>query len=500
MKAKYKYCLIGILLIIVLVITFEVQAQRSCGTMQALEQSMQKDPKLIRQMDKIEEQSTSSQRIGIRNEIGIITVPVVVHIVYNIASQNISDAQILSQVDVLNKDFRRQNSDTNSVWSQAADSEIKFVMATIDPEDNATSGITRTSTTKSSFDTNDQVKFTSSGGHDAWPTGTYLNIWVCDLDDFLGYAQFPGGQVNTDGVVIDYQYTGTIGTASAPFDLGRTATHEVGHWLNLRHIWGDGGCGVDDGVKDTPASDAENYSCAVGHVSCGTVDMVQNYMDYSNDACMNLFTTGQKTRMRSLFEPGGFRESIIKPVSPPEPPAPFTCDSNSLVLSITFDNYPEETSWYITNMAEETVAFHESYISASDGQKIVENVCLEDGSYTFFMKDEIGDGMCCDYGNGNYSLKVFSRTLIDSDGIFGTTQNDTMSLNDQFYRFIGPGNEWETDTNWNKESVPTESYSGSITIESSCNKTDGIELIPPSQIIVSPGAFFKVVDGEITPP
>ncbi|MGK0138858.1 MAG: hypothetical protein ACI9DJ_002314 [Algoriphagus sp.] len=386
------------------------------------------------------------------------------------------------------------------MWSQATDSEIKFVMATIDPEDNATSGITRTSTTMSSFNTNDKVKFTSSGGHDARPTGTYLNIWVCDLDDFLCYTQSPIGQVNTDGVVIDYQYTGTIGTAPSPFDLGRTATHEVGHWLNLRHIWGDGGCGVDDSVDDTPESDAANFNCVVGHVSCGTVDMVQNYMDYSYDACMNLFTDGQKTRMRALFESGGFRESIINPEADPDPPAPFSCDSNILALTITFDNCPEETSWLITNLADETVAAHEAYSSVTGGQIITENVCLEDGSYAFFMMDEYGDGMCCTYGNGNYSLKVFSKTLINSDGIFGSFQSQVIDLNDQFYRFIGPGTEWENDVNWNKVSVPSESYSGSITIESSCNKTDGIELIPPSQMIVSPGAFFKVVDGEITPP
>jgi hypothetical protein len=418
--------------------------------------------------------------------------------VYKTVSQNISDAQILSQIEVLNKDFRRQNSDTNSVWSQAADSEIKFVMATIDPEGKTTNGITRTSTTKSSFDINDKMKFAVSGGHDSWPTGTYLIIWICNISGgILGYAQFPYGPVNTDGVVIDYKYIGTTGTETSPFDEGRTGTHEVGHWLNLRHICGDGGCGVDDGVLDTPNSDGANYGCALGHESCDSPDIVENYMDYSNDACMNLFTLGQKTRMRDLFKPSGFRESIINPVSPP---APFSCDSNSLALYIRFDNYPEETSWYITNIADDTLASHGSYVRASSGQAITENICLKDGSYMFFMKDNYGDGMCCDNGNGNYSLKVFSKILIDSDGIFDDTQNDTISLNDQFYSFLGPGTEWEVDSNWNKASVPSESYSGSITIESGCNKTNGIELLPPNQIIVSPGAFFKVLGSEITPP
>ncbi|MCB0624470.1 MAG: zinc metalloprotease, partial [Saprospiraceae bacterium] len=171
---------------------------------------------------------------------------------------------------------------------------------------------TRTSTSVTAFSANDNMKFNSSGGKDAWPAGSYLNIWVCDLSGgLLGYAQFPGGPASTDGVVIDYAYFGTIGTATPPFHLGRTATHEVGHWLNLRHIWGDGPCSVDDFVTDTPTSDAANYGCPIGHVSCSTTDMVQNYMDYTDDACMNLYTTGQKNRMRAVFDTGGARQSLL---------------------------------------------------------------------------------------------------------------------------------------------------------------------------------------------
>ena len=149
-------------------------------------------------------------------------------------------------------------------------------MATIDPNGAATNGITRTSTSVSAFGTNDEMKFNSSGGKDAWPASDYLNMWVCDISGgILGYAQFPGGNPATDGVVMDYQYFGTIGTATAPFDLGRTTTHEVGHWLNLRHIWGDGNCNADDFVSDTPTSDAANYGCATTHTSCNSLDMVQ---------------------------------------------------------------------------------------------------------------------------------------------------------------------------------------------------------------------------------
>jgi len=140
-----------------------------------------------------------------------------------------------------------------------------------------------------------------------------LNMWICNIGGgILGYAQFPGsGSAATDGVAMSPQYFGTIGSAQSPFDGGRTTTHEVGHWLNLRHIWGDGNCNADDFVSDTPTSDAANYGCATGHVSCNTTDMIQNYMDYSDDACMNLFTQGQTDRMRALFDAGGFRASLL---------------------------------------------------------------------------------------------------------------------------------------------------------------------------------------------
>ena len=253
----------------------------------------------------VEEQRAAGQSV-------VVTIPVVFHVLYANSTQNISDAQIQSQLDILNADFRRQNADQDNIWSQAADTEIEFCLASFDPSGAPTNGILRVPTTVSSFGSNDAMKFTSQGGSDAWPASDYLNYWVCNLSGgLLGYAQFPGGPANTDGVVCGYQYTGDIGTASAPFDLGRTGTHEVGHWLNLRHIWGDGPCGSDDFVSDTPESDGANYGCALGHVSCSTTDMVQNYMDYSDDACMNLFTDGQATRMQALFSPGGARASIL---------------------------------------------------------------------------------------------------------------------------------------------------------------------------------------------
>jgi len=281
--------------------------------MENLEYRMQQDPELRQRMENIETftQQRVQQSQTNRVDGDIITIPVVVHVLYKTSAENISTAQIQSQIDVLNEDFRRTNSDANNTWSQAADTQIEFCLTTIDPSGNATTGITRKSTTKTSWGTNDAMKKSSQGGVDPWDTSKYLNIWVCNIGGgILGYAQFPGGSASTDGVVNSPQYFGRTGTATAPFNLGRTATHEVGHFLNLRHIWGDGGCGVDDFVSDTPESDASNGGCATTHTSCGTLDMVQNYMDYSDDSCMNLYTQGQKTRMRSVLEAGGSRRSL----------------------------------------------------------------------------------------------------------------------------------------------------------------------------------------------
>ena len=242
----------------------------------------------------------------------VVTIPVVYHVVYANGTENIPDDQLLEQLQVLNDDFRRLNADQDNIWPQAADTEIEFCLATRDPNGAPSSGILRVPTTSGAFGSSDAVKFTSQGGSDAWPADEYLNFWVCNLGGgLLGYAQFPGGNAATDGIVCGYQFVGVDGPGAGAYNLGRTATHEVGHWLNLRHIWGDGPCGSDDFVADTPESDGANYGCALGSVSCGSEDMVQNYMDYSDDGCMNVFSQGQGDRMQALFAPGGTRASIL---------------------------------------------------------------------------------------------------------------------------------------------------------------------------------------------
>lgn len=430
------------------------KTQRECASMDNLDYRMQNDPGLATRMAQIETYTQEKIREMQQNRIdgNLITIPVVVHVIYSNSQENISDAQIQSQIDVLNEDFRRLNADVDNTWSQAADTQIEFCLSTIDENGNATTGITRKSSTRTSWGTNDAMKSSAQGGVDAWDTSKYLNMWVCNIGGgILGYAQFPGGNASTDGVVMSPQYFGSSakGTGfylSAPFDLGRTTTHEVGHFLNLRHIWGDGNCNFDDFVTDTPSSDAPNYGCAIGHVSCSTTDMVQNYMDYSDDGCMNLFTQGQTDRMRATLLPGGVRASLGASDqcsgTPPNPtctdgiqngdeegidcggsscaPCETGCSQNLVNLSITFDNYPEETSWQLTDSGGSVVASGGTYGAFPDGSTVTEALCLADGCYTFTIDDSYGDGICCTYGNGSYTLTESDGTVIATGGSFAS--------------------------------------------------------------------------------
>jgi hypothetical protein len=259
-----------------------------------------------------------------RAERGTIDIPVVVHVVHSTDGQNVGDDQIRSQIEVLNRDFGMKNADVGKVpevWEGVVgDPHISFHLATTDPLGRATNGITRTRTSVTSFAapeptssdpdrrTDNKVKFAQTGGQDAWPSNTYLNIWVCQLTaGLLGYAQFPGGPMATDGVVVTHSGFGTTGTAQAPFDGGRTAIHEIGHWLNLRHIWGnEGGCDSSDLVMDTPAQEGPNTGRpGFPHVTCGNGpdgDMFMNYMDYTDDEAMFMFTAGQVARMDATLE------------------------------------------------------------------------------------------------------------------------------------------------------------------------------------------------------
>lgn len=270
----------------------------------------------------------------------VFTIPVVFHILHNTNAKNLHDSLIISQMEVFNRDFRKRNADTSTIReifrSRAIDTKIQFVFADRDPQGNPTNGINRVRVTRSTFggfNLNDDMKFSSRGGADAWNTSKYLNIWVCDLsvnnlDALLGYAYppvdapnwSPGSYVPSpdhDGIVLHYKIVGrnnpfATGGALAASRDGRTAVHEVGHYLGLRHTWGDppngvNGCNVDDGIDDTPLNATRaNFDCNKTRNTCNTgagdePDMVENYMDYSSHTCQVMFTAKQAGVMRFVL-------------------------------------------------------------------------------------------------------------------------------------------------------------------------------------------------------
>ena len=295
---------------------------RTCATSIVHHMQLEADPTFRSRQMAIEAHCQDCMSRQLRMPTKADKIQCVVHVLYNDASENISDAQIESQIKVLNEDFRAKNADISkvpSVWAGlVADSMIEFELVTKSPTGGQTNGITRTKTNATSFLADDSMKFSSLGGVDAWNTQKYLNIWVCNVvgitGPILGYAQFPGGSPTTDGIVILNRAFGTVGTASAPFDRGRTATHEVGHYLNLRHIWGDeDACVGSDRVDDTPNAATANFGTpSFPSISCNNGpdgDMFMNYMDYVNDGAMFMFTHGQVARMRATLS--GPRKSLI---------------------------------------------------------------------------------------------------------------------------------------------------------------------------------------------
>lgn len=284
-----------------------------CGTSYLTQKRLKDDPRLQQKQIEMERDMQNWIANESKNKSqAIITIPIVVHVLYADPSENISMAQIQSQIDVLNEDFRKLNADFSTVTptqfqALAADCEIEFCLVDTDPQGNVSTGVTRTSV-PGGFDVENNYHNSANGGHDSWDHTQYMNVWVGQLgDQLLGFATPPGtANANEDGVVIDVDAFGTVGLAAAnpPNDLGRTAVHEVGHYLNLEHVWGGnaGGCSDDDFVADTPNQNEESSGCPTYPLTdactpTGDGVMFVNYMDYSDDACLSMFTQGQKQRM-----------------------------------------------------------------------------------------------------------------------------------------------------------------------------------------------------------
>ncbi len=496
---------------------------------------------------------------------GIITIPVVVHVVNNGealgVAPNITDEQVRSQITVMNNDFRKKiGTPGYNLSPVGADIQIQFALAQVDPKGNPTNGIHRVIFDKSSWSM-DEIE-TILKPETIWDPGQYLNMWSVNFSDssLLGYAQFPdasglqgldpsGGLASTDGVVANY---GTFGSreiypaglySNTTYDKGRTMTHEVGHWLGLRHIWGDATCG-DDYCADTPTAHDANYGCPTV-LSCNNLEneMVQNYMDYTNDSCMNIFTQNQKDRILTIIN-NAPRRASLKASTKDQPINLFANDaelkvekdaygiqascgasvelykkvtitnrgtnlltnavlsysinggatqqyswsgtlgthqsdivkipinidaqstfsvnivsvngqtderasnnastgtaslpsfansvpSQDITLKLQLDNYGSEVSWSLKNSNNEVVYSSPVYQDSPNQLPALMTYnwkLTKDECYVFEINDTEGDGICCDYGEGYYTLLSGEQTIASS-GNFGSNESTLFSIN-----------------------------------------------------------------------
>ncbi|MBL7749402.1 MAG: T9SS type A sorting domain-containing protein [Chitinophagaceae bacterium] len=405
----------GGLILLALAFTVQLFSQEPCNSFSYQQAELAKDPVLSARIRSVENfiQQQSASRVTSRLDGVVIKIPVVVHILYHSPQEKITDAQVVSQIAALNKYFRRRNTDTASAPTHfralAADCEIEFHLATSDPRRRSTSGITRKYTPVTKWGADDKMKFAAEMGADAWDTKSYLNIWVCNLDKFAGYATLPGTDEKKDGLVINYTAFGT-NNGSSVFSLGKTAVHEAGHWLNLRHLWGDEYCG-DDGVNDTPKQASYTSGCpSVVRITCGNGphgDMYMNYMDFTNESCTNMFTEGQKARMRALFENGGPRQSLLSSkgldlplfssIPLPEEPDPKWLRPNlypnpastELMLDLSYDIRWIGKTIFVTNMQGQLVM----NVSISSKNQRIDVSRLQAGVYFIAAKKDDGESM-----------------------------------------------------------------------------------------------------------
>ena len=445
-------------------------SERTCQTTDH-QNSLLNNPDYRASFEKrVEKMSALAQTRSVEDCTSPIVLPMAVHF------QNVSNpdegclrALAQSQIDILNADYQATNSDVSNFDAVAGNYPgvmptnacVKFCLA--DQNHPSGSGIA---------DGTVAVTFnTVTGDNDSNWSG-YINIFVRPNLGYLGYSPL-GGSGNGDGVVIDANAFGSGNgcgsiAPSAPYDLGRTLTHELGHYLLLDHLWGNGGCGSDDGIADTPGQNDSNYGCPSANTSsCGSIDLHMSYMDYTNDACMYMFSNDQASTMNNYVTAN--LQSVITNASSvcsesegdgeddgeeeeeeeednddgeeeeeedngdddsnddgddDSEGDPNGCDGYEITFSLTFDDYPEETRWIVKNLdtgvkVAEGKNYDESYI----GETIDESICLEDGCYKLVVRDSYGDGICCNYGEGSFSiLDEDGSEFYYSDGNFGNKE------------------------------------------------------------------------------
>lgn len=419
--------------------------QRKSATMDNYNKKMANDKKFAEQRIQYEKELeawTLNQQKS-KSAVTTVTIPVVIHIVYQTAAQNITNAKAISQIDVLNEDFGRTNADTTNtpaVWkSISANTGIQFCLAQRDPNGNPTNGIERRSTTVASFGTNDMVKSYAQGGLDAWDPSRYLNIWCCNIGGgILGYGEFPTNTIsNTFGLVVQYNAFGRIGL-SPPFNLGRTASHELGHCFNLYHIWADdnGACTGSDLVSDTPNQADATSGCPTFPAldACATTSpgyMFMNFMDYSNDNCMNMFTQGQSTRMNAVLNVAPYNalktSNGCVPVTLASDDAGITsvlapmnayC-TNTITPSVVIKNWGNSTltsaviNYHVDMNPVQTYTYTGSLASLATSTVSLPVISATSGSHTFMAYTTLPNGMT----DGNNTNDTTMSSFVVNSGL-----------------------------------------------------------------------------------
>lgn len=307
--------------IFIIIISISVSAQRDCRSAEYEQLQLAANPSIA-----INLQELANNQLQLRSSVagngntkytGVIKIPVVVHNLYHSTDQKVSLDQVQAQIDALNRDFRKLNVDAANIPARfaglAADCQIEFMLATRDIKGGATTGVINKYTAVAEWKMDDKIKYSAQMGDDGWDPNSYLNIWVGNLHKLVGYSSVMGDDIKKDGIVLNLIAFGNNDSGS-PYSMGRTAVHEVGHWLGLKHIWGDADCG-DDGISDTPQQRSYTTGCPSGiRTTCSNLpdgDMYMNYMDFTNDPCLLMFTNGQKEKMRSMLAPGGYRYSLL---------------------------------------------------------------------------------------------------------------------------------------------------------------------------------------------
>lgn len=406
------------ILIILISIAFNslLLAQNStCGFNAVMNQRYEEDPNLLINRDAYEQEIQSI--INSKSFFEQKTIPIVVHIIYNDSYSNISDNQVYSAMNAINEDFNGQNNEFNSVVSNfnsvKSSLDLTFVLASKDPNGNDTNGITRT-----------QSNFTDNAGENVkslvmWNTDMYLNIWVVDnIESGAGaYAYYPGTAPNgAEGIVTRHSQFGTLGTSSTANFASTTLTHEIGHYLNLAHTWGStndpelsSNCDSDDGVSDTPNTIGTLYGCSLNQSTCGSLDNVQNFMDYTD--CTSMFTNGQRDRVHAaLHSNQGGRinlwqyENLIATGVLNEQ----ECTQTELVVQVSTGSWASEISWVINNIAGDAVAGGGLY---EDGTTYNTSLCLAPGDYSFETFDSYGDG----WNGGSYIVYACDNQAVAQD-------------------------------------------------------------------------------------